>query len=72
MLIPLIAVVVIAVIYREELGLRSLLIYGGVSVAAILAVFTLSLSPGIFIAVECGVAIAMLIHVRANPNIPLR
>jgi hypothetical protein len=71
-LFPVFAVIVIALIYRGDLGPRALMIYGiiwgiGLAVAA-----GLDLSPGIFAAFQCMLAIAMLIHVGANPNIPLR
>jgi hypothetical protein len=72
MLIPLIAIIVIAFVYRSELGTRALLVYGGAWATGFAIVISLDLSPGIFVAFQCALAIAMLIHVRANPDIPLR
>jgi hypothetical protein len=72
MLFPLLAVIVIAFIYRGDLGARALLAYGGIWCVGLTLVLSLDLSPGIFVALQCALAIAMLIHVRANPNLPFR
>jgi hypothetical protein len=71
-LFPLVAVIVIALIYRGDLSARALIIYGSIWIVGLALVVGLSLSPGIFAALQCALAIAMLIHVRANPDIPLR
>ena len=67
---PLIALVVIGWLYREDLGARSLAVYGGLWILGLALVLTLNLSPGVFVVVQCAIAVAMLIHVRANPDVP--
>jgi hypothetical protein len=67
---PLIAIVVISWLYREDLGLRALAVYGGLWLLGLAIVLTIHLSPGVFVVVQCVIAVAMLIHVRANPDVP--
>jgi hypothetical protein len=71
-LFPFFAIIVVSFLYREDLGVRALIIYASLWSAAFAIVIVARLSPGIFGAAECAIAIAMLIHVRANPDIPLR
>jgi hypothetical protein len=67
---PLIALVVISWLYREDLGVRAIAVYGGLWLLGLAVVLALNLSPGVFVVVQCVIAIAMLIHVRANPDVP--
>ena len=67
---PLIALVVIAWIFRDELGLRALAVYGMLWLAGLTVVLVFALSPGVFVVIQCAIAVAMLIHVRANPDVP--
>ena len=69
LIVPLATLIVASYIYRAELGARALIIYGLLWSAALAVVFALSLSPGIFAAIQCVLAIAILIQVRANPRI---
>jgi hypothetical protein len=67
---PLIGIVVISWLYREDLGVRALGVYGGLWLLGLAVVLILNLSPGVFVVVQCVIAVAMLIHVRANPDVP--
>jgi hypothetical protein len=68
-LFPLIALLVIGILYRDDLSMRAIIIYAAIWAAGLAAVFVLDLSPGYFIVLECLLAITMLIHVRANPQL---
>ncbi len=70
MLFPLLVIVVIAWLYRDDLGVRALAIYGGLWLLGLAAVLVFKLSPGVFVVVQCALAVALLIHVRANPDVP--
>ena len=67
---PLIAIGVISWLYREDLGVRELAVYGGLWLLGLAVVLIFNLSPGVFVVVQCVIAVAMLIHVRANPDWP--
>ena len=69
---PFVALVVISFLYREDLGLRALLVYWGIWVVGLVVMLVFHLSLGVLLVLQCILAIAMLIHVRANPEIPLR
>jgi len=69
-LFPLSALLVIAFLFRSDLGLRALLVYAGIWGAGLAAIFLLGISPGYFVAIQCLLAIAMLIHVGVNPDVP--
>lgn len=66
---PLISLVVIGYIYREDLGARALGLYGVLWSLGLVTVLGLDLSPGFFVVLQCVLAVAMLIHVRANPEV---
>ena len=68
--VPLIAIVVISWLYRDDLGVRALAIYSGLWLLGLAVVLVINLSPGVFVVVQCAIAVAMLIHVRANPDLP--
>jgi hypothetical protein len=67
---PLIAIVVISWLYREDLGVRALAVYSGLWLLGLAVVLIFNLSPGVFVVVQCVIAVVMLIHVRANPDVP--
>jgi hypothetical protein len=67
---PLIAIVVISWQYREDLGGGALAVYAGLWLLGLAVVLLFNLSPGVFVVVQCVMAVAMLIHVRANPDVP--
>jgi hypothetical protein len=67
---PLIAIVVISWLYREDIGVRALAVYAGLWLLGLAVVLLFNLSPGVFVVVQCVIAVAMLIHVRANPDVP--
>ena len=69
---PLIALIVIAYLYRDDLGPRALVAYGIVWTVCLAITLAADFSPGVFVVLQCLLAIAMLIHVGANPDIPLR
>lgn len=66
---PLAVLLAVAYLYRDELGLRASLAYAGLWGASLAICLLFDLSPGIFTALQCGLAVAMLIHVRANPQL---
>lgn len=66
---PLIALIVIGYIYREDLGARALAAYGMAWSLGLVAVLGFDVSPGFFVVLQCLLAVAMLIHVRANPEV---
>ena len=69
-LFPLAALLVIGFFFRHDLGVRALAIYGCLWAVGFATVWLLALSPGVFVAVQCILAIAMLIHVGVNPDVP--
>ena len=69
-LFPLAAILVIGFFFRHDLGVRALAIYGCFWAVGLATVLLLGLSPGVFVAVQCLLAIAMLIHVGVNPDVP--
>lgn len=66
---PFVALVVVGYLYRHDLGIRSLLIYFGIWAAGLSLAVMFSAPPGFFIAGQCLVVIAMLIHAGANPRL---
>ena len=68
-LFPLIALVVIGILYREDLSRRAIITYAAIWVAGLAIVFISDMSPGYFIVMQCLLAITMLIQVRANPQL---
>lgn len=66
---PLIALMVIGYIYREDLSRRARMSYVILWLCGLAVVLTLGLSPGYFVVLQCLLAIAMLIQVRANPEV---
>lgn len=70
LLFSLIALLVIAYVYREDLGLRGMLVYASIWTVGLCAMLLLDLSPGVFVALQCLLAIAILIQVGANPDVP--
>lgn len=66
---PLAAMIAVSMLYRDELGARALIIYWAIWVFALLIVLGFQLSLGVFVAAECALAVALLIHVRANPQL---
>jgi hypothetical protein len=68
--LPFIAMAVIGWLYRDDLGGRALVVYGGLWLLGLAVVLLFNLSPGVFVVVQCVLAVAMLIHVRANPDVP--
>lgn len=71
-LLLLIPIGVIAFLYRADLGAKGLLAYGAILACGALAVLVFGVPPMAFHVMQCLLAIAMLIHVRANPPIPKR
>jgi hypothetical protein len=67
--IPLAVLVAVSLLYRDELSGRALIVYWALWLIALIIVLGFGFSPGIFVAVQCALAVAMLIHVRANPQI---
>ena len=67
---PLSAILVIGFLFRHDLGMHALLAYGGVWSVCLVTVLLLGLSPGFFVATQCFIAIAMLIHAGVNPDVP--
>lgn len=67
--VPLAALLAISFLYRADLGARALAVYALLWVAALALCLVLSLSPGVFTALQCALAVALLIHVRANPRL---
>lgn len=67
--VPLAALLAVSYLYREDLGVRALVIYFLLWVIGVVVMFAFQLSPGIFTAWECSLVIAMLIQVRANPKL---
>jgi hypothetical protein len=68
-LLPLIVLVAVSLLYHDELGARSLIAYWSLWLIGLTIVLGFRLSPGIFVATQCALAVAMLIHVRANPQL---
>lgn len=68
-LFPLAALIAVAFIYREDLRFRALAIYFSLWCAGLVLVLVFGLSPGVFVAIQCALAVTMLIHVRANPRL---
>ncbi len=66
---PLVALLVIGGLYRDELGLRAIFSYAGIWLVGLAVVLLFDLSPGYFVVLQCLLAVAMLVHVRANPQI---
>lgn len=69
-LTPLFALLVIGALFRHDLGVRALLIYGALWAVGLGVMLVFTLSPGVFVAVQCFLAIAMLIHAGVNPEVP--
>ncbi len=69
-LFPLSAILVIGYLFRSDLGARALMIYGVIWGAGLGTVQLLGVSPGYFVALQCLLAIAMLIHAGVNPDVP--
>lgn len=69
-LFPFSAILVIAFLFRHDLGVRALLIYGGIWILGLATVLLFGLSPGVFVAAQCLLAIVMLLHVGVNPEVP--
>ena len=57
-------------LYRDDLGVRALAVYASLWIVGLGVVLIFNLSPGVFVVVQCVIAVAMLIHVRANPDVP--
>lgn len=66
---PLAALITVSWLYRDDLTARALAIYWALWLLGLLVVLGFHLSPGIFVAVQCALGVAMLIHVRANPQL---
>ena len=66
---PLIALLVIGYIYRDDFGGRSLLTYALLWIGGLATVWGLGWSPGVFVVVQCLLAVAMLIQARVNPRL---
>lgn len=66
---PLVALLVIGGLYRDDLGLRAIFSYAAIWIVGLAVVLGFALSPGYFVVLQCFLAVAMLIHVRANPRI---
>lgn len=66
---PLVALLVIGGLYRDDLGLRAIFGYAAIWLVGLAVLFVFDLSPGFFVVLQCLLAVAMLIHVRANPQI---
>ena len=69
-LFPFFAFAVISWLYRDELSARSLLIYWGLWLSGLTVIFLTKIHPGFFAAFQCVLAIAMLIQLRVNPEVP--
>ena len=67
--LPLVALVVISILCRADLRLKSLVVYWAIWSAGFAVVITLGLQPGYFIAFQALLAVAMLIQLRINPQI---
>ena len=67
---PFFAPVVISWLYRDELGGRVLAIYWSLWAVSLVVIFFARLHPGFFIAAQSALAIAMLIQLRVNPEVP--
>jgi hypothetical protein len=65
----LVTLIVVSVLFRDDLGLKSLLAYWGIWVGGLVATLALGLSPGFFVAVQAALGVAMLIQLRINPQI---
>jgi hypothetical protein len=68
--VPFFALVAISWLYRDELGGRALAVYWGLWLVGLLVIFFARLHPGFFIAAQSALAIAMLIQLRVNPEVP--
>ena len=68
-IVPLAVLIAVSYLFRDDLGLRALLTYFALWITGLIVVLVLGLSPGVFTAIQCALAIAMLIHIRANPQI---
>ena len=64
--LPLAALIAISLIYRNELGLKSVAIYWTIWIIALGVVVALKLSPFIFVAFQAFLAAIMYIHVKKN------
>lgn len=64
--IPKAVLIALAVIYREDLGLRAILIYAALWVVGAVAMAILHVAVYGFIAFEALLAVAMILHVRKN------
>jgi hypothetical protein len=67
---PFFALVVISWLFRDELGGRTLAVYWSLWMVCLLVIVATHLHPGFFIAAQSGLAIAMLIQLRVNPDVP--
>ena len=69
-LFPFCACAVISWLYREELSARALMIYWGLWLSGLTVILIAKIQPGFFAAFQCVLAIAMLIQLRVNPEVP--
>jgi hypothetical protein len=67
--IPLATLIVVSLLYRHDLGAKALLVYFSLWLGGLIAAVSFKLVPGYFVAFQCLLAISMLIHVRANPEV---
>ena len=66
---PFFALIVISLIYRGELGARSLLVYWGIWAVTLAVAMALNFQPGFYVAFQAILAVAMLVQLRINPAI---
>jgi len=64
--IPLVALVIISLIYLSELGLKSVIVYWIIWAAALGIAIALKFQPMIFIAFQAILGAIMFIHVKKN------
>jgi len=64
--IPLVALIVISLIYRSEFGLKSVFCSGLFRAAVLSIAFTLKFQPMIFIAFQAILGSIIFIHVKKN------